>query len=114
MMEAMTNTIREAIDVLARGGWTKEAFTDEAGRHCLQGALYEAHGLRAVGDGQVGRPVSGELANDVRLVNQVIWDQFPERAGAVGISRFNDHPETTVDDVIRVMEKAAIRKNEQV
>ncbi len=110
----MTNTIREAIRVLTRVGWTKDTFTDGAGRHCLQGALYEAHGIRALGDEQVGRPVSGELASDVRLVNEVIRDQFPERAGGVGASRFNDHPDTTVDDVIRVMEKAAVRKDEQV
>ncbi len=109
----MTNTIREAIRVLSRAGWAKDAFTDESGRHCLQGALYEAHGIGAVDD-QVGRPVDGELAGDVRLVNEVIREQFPERFGGVGASRFNDHPHTTVDDVIAVMEKAAVRKDEQV
>lgn len=110
----MTNTIREAMRVLGRAGWTKDAFTDESGRHCLQGALYEAHGTCAVDDQQVGRPVTGELARDLRLVNEVIRDQFPERAGGVGASRFNDHPQTTVDDVIAVLEKAAVRKDEQV
>lgn len=110
----MTNTIREAIRVLSRVGWAKDAFTDGAGRHCLQGALYEAHGIYPVDTRALGRPVSGELAADVRLVNDVIRDQFPERVGGVGISRFNDHPETTVEDVIRVMEKAAVRKEEQV
>ncbi len=110
----MTNTIREAIRVLSRAGWAKDNFTDEAGRHCLQGALYEAHGICPAHTRDVRRPVHGELAADVRLVNEVIRDQFPERVGGVGISRFNDHPETTVEDVIRVMEKAAVRKDEQV
>ncbi len=99
---------------MSRSGWTKNAFTDESGRHCLQGALYEAHGICAVDGGQVGRPVDGELAGDVGLVNEVIREQFPERFGGVGASRFNDHPHTTVDDVIAVMEKAAVRKDEQV
>lgn len=110
----MTNTIREAIKVLSRTGWTKDSFTDQGGRHCLQGALYESHGLRPFDGRQVGVPLSRELVDDVRLVNEVVEDQFPERVGGVGVSRFNDHPQTTLEDVIRVMEKAAIRKDERV
>ena len=101
----MTNHIRSAIAVLARTGWTKHAFTDDNGQHCLQGALYDAYGL-------CPSRVTGELAADVRLLNQTIEEQYPERFGAVGISRFNDHPETTLEDVIRVLEKAAVRKDE--
>jgi hypothetical protein len=109
----MTNTIREAIGVLTRVGWTKNAFTDHAGRHCLQGALYDAHQIGPVGEHPVWRPVTAELGADVRLVNEVIQDQFPERAGGIGASRFNDHPDTTLEDVILVMEKAAVRKDER-
>ena len=110
----MTNTIREAIRVLAKGGWTKNAFVDGSGRRCLQGALYEAHGLCPFDEREVGRPVTGELAADVLLVNEVIESQFPERAGGVGASRFNDHPATDFDDVLQVLEKAAVRKDEQI
>lgn len=107
------NRIREAIEVLARKGWTKNAFTDGAGRHCLQGALYEAHGLRPFTETQVGLPVSEGLATDLRLVNDVIAANYPERFGGVGVSRFNDHPDTTVDDVVCVLEKAAVRRDEE-
>ncbi len=110
----MTNTIREAIRVLSRTGWTKDAFTDDSGRHCLQGALYEAYGLCALDSRGVGVRLSRELAEDVRLVNDVIEAQFPERFGGIGVSRFNDHPDTTIEDVVRVMEKAAVRKDERV
>lgn len=110
----MTNTIREAIRVLSRTGWTKDAFTDASGRHCLQGALYQAHGERPFDERQVGHPVSGGLAVDVRLVNEVIVTEFPDRSGSIGVSRFNDHPDTTLDDVLLVMEKAAVRKEERV
>ena len=110
----MTNMIREAIRVIARAGWTKDAFADEAGRHCLQGALYEAHGLHPFDDRQVGVPVRGELASDLRLVNEVVAAQFPDRAGPIGVSRFNDHPDTTVDEVLRVLEKAAIIRDERL
>jgi len=110
----MTNTIREAIKVLSRTGWAKDAFTDAAGRHCIQGALYEAHGLRPFDGRQIAVPLTCEMADDVRLVNEVIAAQFPERTGGVGVSRFNDHPDTTVEDVVRVMEKAAVRMDERV
>jgi hypothetical protein len=108
------NRIRQAIEVLAHAGWTKGTFTDEGGRHCLQGALYEAHQVQAPQKDDVGTPLCRPLADDVRLVNSVIEEQYPERFGAVGVSRFNDHPETTLDDVIRVLEKAAVRQEEQV
>lgn len=108
----MNNTIRQALEILARRGWTKDAFTDETGRHCLQGALYEAHGVDCSGDTQRGRPLSEQLAADLRVVNEVISEQYPERRGGVGVSRFNDHPETTIDDVVTVLEKAAVRQHE--
>ncbi len=110
----MTNTIREAIRVLSRAGWTKDAFTDSSGRHCLQGALYESHGLRPFDGRHMGLALTSEMADDVRLVIEVIGTEFPERTGGVGVSSFNDHPETTMEDVVRVMEKAAVRKDERV
>ena len=109
----MTNTLREAIRVLSRVGWATQTFTDKTGRHCLQGALFEAHGVHVAGQEGFGKAVRGELAADLALVNEVIREQFPERFGAVGASRFNDHPDTTVEDVILVMDKAAVRKDEQ-
>lgn len=110
----MVNRIRDAIEVLARRGWTKETFTDDDGRHCLQGALYEAHGVTVTTCSSVRLALAGPMADDMRLVNEVVRDQYPERFGAVGASWFNDHPETTVDDVVRVLEKAAARRDEQI
>ena len=100
------NRIRAAIEVLAARGWTKGAFADDSGRHCLQGALYESHGC------QPAAALTRELRDDVRVVNEVIEAEYPDRYGAVGISRFNDHEDTTLDDVVRVLEKAALRRDE--
>lgn len=109
----MANRIREAIEVLARRGWAQGTFTDEGGRHCLQGALYEAHGCRPRVQGHLtGTGTDPGLAADLRLVNETIAAEYPERVGAVGVSRFNDHPDTTIDDVVRVLEKSAIRRDE--
>jgi len=108
------NKLRDAMDVLARRGWAKGAFTDSGGRHCLQGALYEAHAVVPTNAADIALPLPADLAADVALVNDVIAEQYPERFGAVGVSRFNDHDETTVDDVLRVLEKAAVRRDEQL
>lgn len=105
----MANRIREAIEVLARRGWTQGTFTDDSGRHCLQGALYEAYGCQPR---RPGTTAHSGLAADLRLVNETIACEYPDRVGAVGVSRFNDHPETTIDDVVRVLEKSAIRRDE--
>ncbi|MGH9155592.1 MAG: DUF6197 family protein [Acidimicrobiales bacterium] len=111
----MANRIREAIQVLARRGWTKESFTDDGGRHCLQGALYEAYGVNSCDSTRHLRlRLAGELAADMRLVNAIVATEYPDRFGGVGASRFNDHPETTIDDVVRVLEKAAVRRDEQI
>lgn len=111
----MANRIREAIEVLARRGWTQGAFTDETGRHCLQGALYEAHGCQPRQHGKLsGTSADPDLTADLRLLNETIASEYPERVGAVGVSRFNDHPETTIDDVVRVLEKTAVRRDEAV
>lgn len=111
----MANRIREAIEVLARRGWTKDAFTDDDGRHCMQGALYEAHGVAVSGCvSHLRYRVAGDMAEDLRLLNEIVQSEYPDRFGGVGTSRFNDHPETTVDDVVRVMEKAAVRRDEQI
>lgn len=110
----MANRIREAIQLLARRGWTQGQFTDDKGAHCLQGALYEAYGCVPRSPGSLGHTLTGELAADIRLLNETIAAEYPDRVGAVGISRFNDHPETTIDDVVRVLEKSAVRRDESV
>lgn len=110
----MANRIRDAIELLARRGWTQGRFTDDSGRHCLQGALYEAHRCQPRTPGRLGHSVSGALAADLRLMNETIEAEYPERFGAVGVSRFNDHPDTTIDDVVRVLEKAALRRDEAI
>lgn len=110
----MANRIRDAIELLARKGWTQGRFTDDSGRHCLQGALYEAHECQPRVPGRLGYGLDRDLAADLRLVNETIVAEYPERVGAVGVSRFNDHPDTTIDDVVRVLEKSALRRDEAI
>jgi hypothetical protein len=53
-------------------------------------------------------------------MDAVASEQYPERAvvlegGVKGtFATFNDHPDTTEDEVVTVMEKAAVRFDEQI
>jgi len=52
------------------------------------------------------------------ILNDVVIEQFPDRTYDLGIRsyhsvvKFNDHPDTTEDDVVAVLEKAAVKYDE--
>jgi hypothetical protein len=56
------------------------------------------------------------------IMANVAGEQFPERAKITNLNGyadwsfavFNDHPDTTEDEVVAVMEKAAVRLDEQI
>ena len=101
-MSADVNPEREALRVLAERGWCKGRLESSDGRRCLVGAAAA---------GVVGHQIDWmEVLGNIRAVAQ---EQFPERR-AVGVVDFNDHPDTTLEDVIAVLEKAAIRRSEAV
>jgi hypothetical protein len=110
------NVIREAIVVLAERGHCKRYLEDEKGRVCLWGAVgVAAHGnTHQICSGNEWQP----------FLDSVAEEQYPERVSDQTVetwsfyvpssTNFNNHPDTTVDEVVRVMEKAAIRWDEQV
>lgn len=57
------------------------------------------------------RTIDSEIKH---IVQQVIQEQFPERDEDEFPEDFNDHPDTTEDDVILVLEKAAVLWDETV
>lgn len=100
---ARPNPEREAIAVLAERGWCKRAFEDDAGRVCLGGAVNHTESVNVVG-----------VIDWVNNLRSVIAEQFSDRTLTGGLFAFNDHSDTTIDDVILVLEKAAIRRDEAV
>lgn len=123
----MDNPYRKAIEVLAERGHTKHATSDENGV-CALGALSCA----LTGSAEEARFGSKSWSNGyapafehdfaVPLAKTVL-EQFPDRVNEVVdtgrpnyepaiIANFNDHPSTTVDDVVLVLEKTAIRQDE--
>jgi hypothetical protein len=88
-----------------KAGWRKKAFgyTEQAtGGVCLVGAVAYVH--------QTGSCEEAEWLVKESPAPTVVHEHFPERswdyAGADAVEMFNDHPDTTLDDVILVCEKA--------
>lgn len=100
----MDNRPEEALDRLRTHGWTKGASMNSRGEMCIGGACET---------GEVG------FSPAIQAIATVIRDQFPERVRdainpSMGIVvRFNDHPDTTFADVERVLEKAAVKWEEE-
>jgi hypothetical protein len=93
-----------------RQRWIKYRMRDDEGGVCLLGACAVA------GDGIVS-----EVNPMVLAMVPVIKEQFADRLQATNyltplhlIADFNDHPNTTEDDVLLVAEKAQIRAQEKV
>ncbi len=96
------NRILEALEFL-RGKWVDR--TPDDGEQCIVTAL----GLTALGPDQ---EVFGAIRSTIR-------EQYPERCppgdGANStIVYFNDHPDTTFDDIEAVMVKAALERGESL
>jgi hypothetical protein len=95
-------------------GWHKGGMYGEDGSACLIGAIDRVLAR------QMGRHSSAlacfQAASETVL--PVIREQFPDRlepyrnSPTNGAARFNDHRETTLDDVILVCEKARAAQGE--
>jgi hypothetical protein len=115
----MDNLISKAIEHV-RGNWGRHEYVNDQGQYCGMGALGKAMGLtdEQVYDSEMDKSPFSEWRVQGEIMSRVAEEQFPERitTKGTGISFpvFNDHPSTTEDDVILVMEKAAIKFEETV
>ena len=94
-----------AIQELSAHGWCQGQLWDLQGRICLSVALVRA-GIDTL-DLVDGGPRDG------RPFARVIRERFPERVRNCSGSRqaievFNDHPDTTLDDVVLVLGQAGL------
>ena len=101
------NVIREAAHRLP-GNWH-------------QGSIYGGHD-NYCGLGWVDKVAKEQGVDETwslwTLMGEVAREQFPERinpfADEVAFAQFNDHRATTEDEVVAVMEKAAVRLDEVI
>lgn len=106
------NVIREALPKVP-GHWHQGSLNDGRGNFCGIGhvrQVMENNGIEIDN-------TSGLFFKISKIMNEVAGEQYPERAvynlsDMYSFANFNDHPDTTEDEVVAVMEKAAVRFDE--
>ena len=86
-------------------GWTQGTYADGYGNFCLRGAICLATGEMV--ECHYGVKYAEYRAGAVSLTRaavDAVADYLPE--GFNSITRWNDHPTTTRDDVLRIIDKA--------
>jgi hypothetical protein len=107
----MSNPIRKAIENLP-GRWYKGTYADGNGNFC---------GLGHVGHVMGAIDINGEFSYDGKsfkqydaaenIMSEIAREQYPERYGfnkGTSFAVFNDHEDTTEDEALRIMDKAAV------
>lgn len=112
------NIERKAIEVLAERGWGKGAYLEpHTGNVCGLGAIAIAVGMNDcdINRGTLFNPPA-EFDAHRKHLDDIATEQFPDRIGTgwFGFFGFNDHPDTNIEDVLLVLEKAAVRADEVV
>lgn len=97
-MMVTDNPFEKVLDRLREKGWYKGGFTGPDGSQCVVGAS------RGICNTQF-----------FSLLEEILRDQYPDRlSGRLRPTpNFNDHPDTTFSDVERVLEKAAVKWEEE-
>lgn len=109
----MTSKLWETLDYLASRGWHKGGFEAADGGMCMLGANRWVH----CGTTSILHPgLEDATRTDTEAMMAVIVEQFPDRirsnSSIYQVADFNNHKDTTFEDVQRVLEKAAIRTDE--
>lgn len=110
MDNEVAKALHDGLDTLRERGLAKHVLCDDiTGRVCSRGAVFL---------GAYGSPwnfsLSGPVAAADRLLCAVAMEQYPDRISGPydEIARFNNHPDTTQEDVERIFEKAIVRAYE--
>lgn len=110
--------INKTIEVL-KGGWIKGSRDDGDGGHCVAGAFevvasltnYSYDELELMAEiGDAANELFPELANcpdEYNFNDSTMYDDQPHLRGFA----FNNAPDTTLDDMIVVLEKVGVREN---
>lgn len=99
--EAAADLIDRAMDLLCERGWCKNHLRDVQGQMCVDGALRTADGQ----DLYRANNLNGSPAYWTAYTT-VCHEARRELAGT-GVAAFNDHPKTTLEDVLLAGKRAA-------
>lgn len=117
------NPIREAAEQI-KGHWHQGYYhTDDMKKFCGVGMMRKVVGdlenVNPFATGNDWRSPSEAYYSTIRCAGEIMdgvaAEQFPDRMeGVESFVSFNDHPETTEDEVIAVLEKAAVKWDERI
>lgn len=111
-----SEVVHKAIDILQTEGWCQNAYEDEAGRHCMTGALAEALGF------EMQKHTLGNKGQTIQEVimerNYPVWVSLIKELGSVArsvsgaaetvaITDWNDEVAETVEDALLPMKQLA-------
>jgi hypothetical protein len=112
-MRNVSQVITDALNALNEVGWCQGTGQTPDGRICMGAAMIRGRdiaGLIYINPASSNWATYNACMNDWEksqtLVMDTIWSLFPERVTEGGIPGFNDHPQTTLEDVKLVLKTA--------
>ena len=97
-MSEAAKGMTKAIEYMNEHGWCKHALKNEAGEVCIYGAF----------DYSDSTVFSTELSAPVSLAIKELRPNLPYSRCGLGIVEFNNHHNTTYEDVKKVMQRALV------
>lgn len=112
------NFIAKAAENL-KGNWHQGSYIDMfdkrnmcgIGHVAVASGKYDAVGLNFNG---ISITDDNEVTKAVKILGEIVLEQFPDRVFYENFVGFNDHSATTEDEVVMVLEKAAVKFDEMV
>lgn len=106
-MTETDNPFEKVLDRLKEKGWRQGDYGPKQGPNCLVGGLLVVTGKKVH---------ESYGSKESQLLDKVVTEHYSDRAivgNMTHIPNFNDHPDTTFTDVERVLEKAAVKWEEE-
>lgn len=112
-MSVIENGLWKAADVLREGGWIKNHLVAGAS-HCAIGAYVAGYGNDFASTSNASNWAESNHPDEVKAVANTIRELFPERSRNSSTDTglmvtFNDNPDTTEEDVVKVFRVAAVK-----
>lgn len=106
------NNLREAAYLIRRNGHVQGSFHEAGGGYCALGAIRSAMQMDALS--------AIHYTAEAIALARVIREQYPDRVHYSGrgnetfvtVTTFNDHIDTEPEDVLAMMDKAAVQMDE--
>lgn len=99
-MVGSDNPFEKVLDRLREKGWRREKYGAPEGPNCIAGAALQ---IGVLNHGYWRDHPTAQLLESI-VISEYRFDCIPD---------FNDHPDTTFSDVERVLEKAAVKWEEE-